>query len=239
VSERFSAQLDVPGWDDVAQARLTASTVFVIGAGARGGVVAGYLAASGVGHLNLVDGDDLSLSELNRQLLHFTPDVTANKSESVRAKIALLNPEVHVDPFPADLDESNLEMILEAAEFVVDCANDYATSRLINDHCVQKGIRAVLGGTSGWQGSLLTVLPGESGCLRCAEPEGFEAPGDPKPSLGPVSGAIGSLQALEMLKIVSGIGKTSAGAIKLLDARDLTWSDQPVQRMADCICARG
>jgi adenylyltransferase/sulfurtransferase len=239
MSERYEDQLRAPEWDDAAQERLAASNVFVVGGGARGSVAAGYLTAAGIGHLSIVDGDQVALQDLNRQVLHFTPDVTANKSESVRAKLALINLEVHVDPFPANIDESNVALILDDADLVLDCSNVYETSRLLNDHCVKAGIPVVLGSADGWRGSLMTVLPGKSGCLRCAEPDDFEVPPPMEASLGPIAGTIGSLQALEALKIIGQIGEPRVDVVSILDGRDLTWDHQTAPRMADCICAPG
>jgi adenylyltransferase/sulfurtransferase len=239
VTERYEAQLAVPDWDDAAQERLAAASVFVVGAGARGSVAAGYLTAAGVAHLSVVDGDQVALQDLNRQLLHFTPDVTANKSESVRAKLALINLEVHVDPFPANVDENNVEFILEGADLVVDCTNDYATSRLINDQCVKDGRTFILGGTDGWRGSMMTVIPGTTSCLRCTEPEGFELPPPMEPALGPIAGTIGSMQALEAMKILGQIGEPRTDVISILNGQDLTWEHPPVPRRADCSCAGG
>jgi molybdopterin/thiamine biosynthesis adenylyltransferase len=236
VTERYDAQIAVEGWGDAAQARLAAANVLIVGAGARGCAAAGYMAAAGVGRIGVVDGDQVALAELHRQLLHFTPDVTANKAESVRAKLALINDEVHVDPFPANVDERNAEMILEGADCVVDCTNARDASLLINDGCAAAGRPVVFGGTDGWRGWLMAVVPGESACLRCAD-----APLDAEvsPALGPVAGAIGSLQALEALKALSGAAPSAAGVLLRLDGRGLGWVREPVARRPDCICARG
>jgi molybdopterin/thiamine biosynthesis adenylyltransferase len=239
VSERYADQLAVPDWDDAAQARLATANVFVVGAGARGSIAAGYLTAAGAAHLNIVDGDQVALQDLNRQLLHFTPDVAANKSESVRAKLALINLDVHVDPFPANVDENNVGFILEGADLVVDCTNDYATSGLINDQCVKDGRPLIVGGTDGWRGSLMTVLPGVTSCLRCAEPDGFDTPPPMEPSLGPIAGTVGSLQALEALKVLGQIGEPRTDVVSILDGRTLAWTHEPVERRPDCICAGG
>lgn len=237
MSERYETQLAVPDWDAAAQRRLSAANVFVVGAGARGGVAAGYLTAAGVGHLSIVDGDQITLQDLNRQLLHYTPDVTVNKSESVRAKLALINIEVHVDPFPAQVDAANVGFIFEGADLIVDCSNDYSTTQLINDNCLAKRIPLVTGSTDGWRGSLMTVLPGESSCLRCAESDGFEIPEPTQAALGPIAGTIGSLQALEALKIIGQVGAPRTGSLSILDARDLSWTHALVRRSPDCSCA--
>jgi molybdopterin/thiamine biosynthesis adenylyltransferase len=241
--ERYGAQLAVEGFDELAQARLQRASVHVVGAGARGCIAAAYLAAAGVGHIAVIDGAQVTTDQLYRQLLHFTPDVTANKAESLRAKLALTNPEVHVDPFPANVDASNAEMILLGADCVLDCTNDRATSRLLNASCVKAGLPAIFGWADGWRGSLFSVLPGRSACLQCAEPvgtgpqDGVEA--QFAAALGPVAGTIGSMQALEALKIVSGAGKPHSDGILLLDGRDLTCRTEAVSRRPDCICASG
>ncbi|MGH2906145.1 MAG: HesA/MoeB/ThiF family protein [Solirubrobacterales bacterium] len=233
MSERYAAQGQIAGWGEAAQQRLREAHVFVVGAGARGCVVAGLLAAAGAGKLSVVDGSQVALESLTRQLLHFTPDVNANRAESVRAKLALQNPDAHVDAFPADVDAQNVAMILQGASCVVDCANDFSVSRLINDHCVEAGVPYVFGATDGWNGALLSVGAKAPNCLRCVEQVANSA------ALGPVAATIGSLQALEAMKFVGGVGEPRESALLRLTGDDLSIATEPLTCSPDCICARG
>src|SRR5207248_11140394 len=125
--ERYSRQLVLPEWSGEAQERLRAASAIVVGAGALGSPAAMYLTAAGIGRIGVVDSDAVELSNLHRQLLHFTPDVGVAKAENAAVKLRALNPEVVVDAYPARLDASNAEAIFTGAGVVLDCADSFET----------------------------------------------------------------------------------------------------------------
>ena len=223
--ERYSRQLVLPEWSGERQERLRDAAAVVVGAGALGSPVLAYLAGAGVGRLGVVDGDRVELSNLHRQPLHFTPDVGSWKAESAAAKLALLNPEVLVEPYPVRLDEGNARAIVAGADVVVDCSDSFATRYAVNDACCAEGVALVEGGVMGFGGLVLSVRPGESACYRCCFPVP-PAPGA-VPScreagvLGAMAGIVGSMQALEAIKLLSGVGAPLLDALLQVDGLDL------------------
>src|SRR4051794_15420951 len=241
--ERYSRQLVLPEWSGAAQERVMGASAIVVGAGALGSPAATYLAAAGVGRIGVVDSDAVELSNLHRQPLHFTPDVGAPKAESAAIKLGLINPSTIVDPFPARLDEANAEAILTGADVVVDCSDSFGTRYAVNDACCAIGVPLVEAGVLGFQGLVLSIRPGESACYRCAFPTP-PAPGS-VPScreagvLGAMAGVVGSIQALEALKLLAGGGTPLLDQILHMDGLTTEQTVVVTSRRDGCpACAR-
>ncbi|HXD57262.1 MAG TPA: HesA/MoeB/ThiF family protein [Thermoleophilaceae bacterium] len=234
--ERYSRQLVLPEWSGEAQERLRESSAMVIGLGALGSPVAAYLVGAGVGRVGVVDHDDVELSNLPRQPLHFTSDVGSNKAQSAAAKLSLLNPTVLVEPYPARLGRMNAEMMLDGADVVVDCSDSFATRYVVNEACCILGIPLVEAGVLGFDGLTMTIKPGSSACYRCAFPvEPESAPSCAEAGvLGPVAGIVGSIQALEALKLLSGVGEPLLDKIVQVDGRTLAHTIVSTTKLADC-----
>jgi adenylyltransferase/sulfurtransferase len=207
---RYSRQLVMPEWTGAAQERLRSARAMVVGAGALGCPAATYLVAAGVGNVGVIDDDEVELSNLHRQPLHLTPDVGASKAENAAVKLGFLNPEAVVEPFPARLEEANAEALLAGADVVVDCSDSFATRYLVNDRCCALGIPLVEAGVLGLSGLVMSIRPGESACYRCAfptEPEPGSVPTCREAGvLGAVAGIVGSFQAMEAIKLLTGVG---------------------------------
>ena len=240
---RYSRQLLMAEWSGNAQERLRAARAIVVGAGALGSPVATYLAAAGVGGLGLVDGDVVELSNLHRQPLHFTPDVGMPKAEAAAAKLGLLNPEVVVEPYPVELEQANAEAIVAGADVVVDCTDSFDSRYLVNDACCAQEIPLVEAGVVGFDGLVLSVSPGESACYRCAFPtapprelrRGCREAG----VLGAMAGLIGSIQALEAIKLLTGVGEPLLDRILRVDGLDMSQTLVATGRRDDCAaCGR-
>jgi molybdopterin/thiamine biosynthesis adenylyltransferase len=220
--ERYSRQLVLPEWSGEAQERLKAATAIVVGAGALGSPAATYLAAAGIGRIGIVDDDVVELSNLHRQPLHFSPDVGRQKAENAALKLGVLNPEVAVDAYPVRLDAQNAHAIVMGADVVVDCSDTFATRYVVNDACCAQRVPLVEAGVLGFDGLVLSIRPGESACYRCAFPV-EPAPGS-VPScreagvLGATAGVVGSIQALEAIKLVTGVGTPLTDRILQIDA---------------------
>jgi adenylyltransferase/sulfurtransferase len=241
--ERYSRQLVLPEWSGAAQAKLKSSSVIVVGAGALGGPVLTYLVGAGVGRIGIVDDDVVELSNLPRQPLHFTPDMEVNKAVSAMAKLNLMNPDVMVEPYPARLEDFNAEAIFAGADLVVDCSDTFATRYVANDACCALGVPLVEGGVLGFDGLVMAIRPGESACYRCAfpvEPEARSVPSCREAGvLGPVAGIVGSIQALEALKLLTGAVPPLLDRIVQIDARTLEQTIIKTGRRPDCAaCAR-
>ena len=241
--ERYSRQLVLPEWSGAAQERLRDASAIVVGAGALGSPVATYLAAAGVGRIGIVDEDPVELSNLHRQPLHFTPDIGVNKVESAAAKLAFLNPEVQVESYPVRLDEGNAEAIVAGADVVVDCSDSFATRYALNDAACAERVDLVEAGVLGFSGLVLAIRPGESACYRCAFPA--PPPAGSVPScreagvLGAMAAIVGSIQALEAIKLLTGVGSPLLDRILQLDGHDMSQTLVASGRRTGCeACAR-
>jgi molybdopterin/thiamine biosynthesis adenylyltransferase len=236
--ERYSRQLVLPEWSEAAQLALRNASVVVVGAGALGSPVASYLAGAGVGRIGLLDDDAVERSNLARQFLHFTPDLGVPKAESAAAKLRFLNPDVVIEPYRVRLDADNAEGLLAGHDLVVDCSDSFATRYAVNAACCAAGVALVEGGVVGMSGLVMAIRPGETACYRCAFPE--PPPPGSVPScaeagvLGPAAGVIGSLQALEALKLLTGVGHPLTGAFLQADLADLDFLRVGVRRREDC-----
>jgi molybdopterin/thiamine biosynthesis adenylyltransferase len=232
--ERYSRQLVLPEWSEAAQLALREASVLVVGAGALGSPVAAYLAGAGVGRLGIVDSDAVEVSNLHRQPLHFTPDVGVAKAHSAAAKLRFLNPDVVVDPYQARFAAP----MLEGAGLVVDCSDSFDTRYEVNAACCAARIPLVEGGVVGLSGLVMAIRPGVSACYRCAFPE--PPPPGAAPScaeagvLGPAAGVIGSLQALEALKLLAGLDGALLDAFVQVDLHDYAVLRVTTSRWADC-----
>lgn len=241
--ERYSRQLVLPEWSGAAQEQLKGASAIVVGLGALGSPVALYLAAAGVGKIGVVDSDEVELSNLARQPLHFSPDVGLKKAENAVVKLSALNPDVQVEPYPVRLEQANAEAIVMGADLVVDCSDSFETRYLVNDACCAQGVPLVEAGVLGFSGLVLSIRPGISACYRCAFP--VEPPEGSVPScreagvLGAMAGIVGSIQALEALKLVAGVGEPLADRILRIDGRDMSQTLVATSRRPDCpSCAR-
>jgi molybdopterin-synthase adenylyltransferase len=230
--DRYSRQLVLPEWSEAAQRALAEASVLVVGAGALGSPVATYLAGAGVGRLGIVDDGDVELSNLHRQHLHFTPDVGLPKAHSAAAKLGFLNPDVVVDPYQARFAPT----MLAGQDLVVDCTDSFETRYAVNAACCAARVPLVEAGVLGLSGMVMAIRPGETACYRCAFPQ----PPPDAPScaeagiLGPAAGVIGSLQALEAIKLLAGLPDPLTGAFLQVDLADASFLRVRVRKREDC-----
>ncbi len=241
--ERYSRQLVLPEWSGAAQERLAASSAIVVGAGALGSPAALYLTAAGVGTVGIVDSERVELSNLHRQPLHFTPDLDHPKVTTAAVKLRVLNPEVQIEEYHVRVDESNAEGIVAGAGVVLDCSDSFETRYLVNDACCAQRVPLVSGAVLGFGGQVMTIVPGRSACYRCA----FENPPPPGsvPScreagvIGATAGIVGSIQALEALKLLAGVGRPLTDRILHLDGLAMEQTLVATERRPDCpSCSR-
>ncbi|SEQ51434.1 Molybdopterin or thiamine biosynthesis adenylyltransferase [Faunimonas pinastri] len=221
---RYARHLVLPEVGGAGQQRFRGARVLVIGAGGLGSPVALYLAAAGIGTLGLVDDDEVSLSNLQRQVLHDTAAIGSLKVESARDALARLNPHVRVEIHPVRVTGDNARALIGGYDVVVDGSDNFATRYLVADVAAEMGKPLVTGAVGRFDGSVTTLLPfeGDNPSYRDLFPE--KPPEGLVPScaeagiLGAVTGVIGSLQALEVLKVVGGFGEPLVGRILLYDA---------------------
>ena len=195
---RYNRHLILDGFGQEGQRRLLEAKVLIVGLGGLGSPVAQYLAAAGVGHLGLLDGDNVSLHDLQRQVLHNTSDVGTQKVRSAAQKIQALNPDVQTTEIPLFLSEDNALDIIRDYDFVIDGTDNFSTKYLVNDACVMLGKPFCIGGINRYAGQVMTHLPGTA-CYRCLFPEPPEEKDVETCSmvgvLGPIAGMLGTVQA--------------------------------------------
>jgi molybdopterin/thiamine biosynthesis adenylyltransferase len=234
--ERYSRQLVLPEWSGAAQERLKEASVIIVGAGALGSPAAMYLAAAGVGQIGVVDEDAVELSNLHRQPLHFTPDLGLPKASNAVVKLSALNPEVQVDQYPVRLDAANAEAIVMGASLVVDCSDSFETRYVVNDACCAQGVPLVEAGVLGFAGLVMSIRPGESACYRCAFPtQPVDAPSCRDAGvLGSMAGIVGSIQALEAIKLLAGVGEPLLDTILQIDGATMAFTRVATARVPGC-----
>jgi molybdopterin/thiamine biosynthesis adenylyltransferase len=234
--DRYARQLVLPEWSESAQLALRDASVLVVGLGALGSPVAAYLAGAGVGRLGILDDGLVEVSNLHRQFLHYTPDVGVAKTWSASSKLGFLNPDVLVEPFQMRIDAGNAADVIAGQDLVVDCSDTFATRYAVNAACCAAGVALVEGGVVGLSGLVMAIRPGRSACYRCAFPEApAYAPSCAEAGiLGPAAGVIGSLQALEALKLLAGLAEPLLDAFLQIDLATHDVVRVAVTRRADC-----
>ena len=221
------------------QEKLLASHALVIGAGGLGSPVALYLGSAGVGRITVVDHDTVDATNLQRQIAHALERVGQHKAESVRTAIAQINPDPVVTVVNQRADETLLAQWVSEADVVLDCTDNFATRQMVNAACVQHRKPLVSGAAIRMDGqvSVYDTRQAEAPCYACLFPPGQTPEETRCATLGvfaPLVGIIGTVQAAEALKILSGMGSQLAGRLLMLDGRAMSWSDIRLQR--DPVC---
>ena len=214
---RYARQIMLDEVGVAGQEKLLAARVLVIGAGGLGSGLLTYLAAAGVGHLGIVDHDRVELSNLARQIIHEDGDVGRLKVASAEDRIAELNAETKVTAYPIALTPENAREIISAYDVVADGCDNFATRFAVNEACVELKKPLVSAAIAGWQGQVMSVLP-EHACYQCVvSPDAPEANTCRESGvMGPLAGIIGSMQALEVLRLI--LGKPAlAGKLAVFD----------------------
>jgi len=236
-ARRYSRHIIMPQIGGNGQRKLLDAKVLLIGAGGLGSPTALYLAAAGVGTLGIVDFDEVDLTNLQRQILHRTKDVGRPKVDSATDTINAINPDVKVIQHRIQLTSENALEVLEPYDIIVDGSDNFPTRYLVNDACVMLGKPCVHGSIFLFEGQAATFVPGK-GCYRCLYPT--PPPPGMVPScaeagvLGVLPGIVGSIQAVETIKLILGIGDTLSGRLLLFDALDMEFRQVKVRRNPEC-----
>jgi len=221
------------------QQRLVDSHVLVVGAGGLGSPVAMYLAASGVGHITIADHDAVDLTNLQRQIAHTTARVGYPKVASASQAMLALNPEVRVTALAHKLDAVQLNALVPTVQVVVDCCDNFETRQAVNAACVKHKVPLVSGAAIRMDGQLAVydTRDDKSPCYACIFPPDH-APEEVLCStmgvLAPLVGVIGTMQAMETVKLITGMGSRLTGRLQMLDGRGMEWHEVRLQRNAAC-----
>lgn len=242
-SNRYARQLVLPEIGETGQLKLLQSKVLIIGAGGLGSPAALYLAAAGVGNIGIADADKVELSNLQRQILHTTDRLGTAKTDSAKAAMHAINPEITVVPYEEQVTSRNIAAILRDYDFILDCTDNFAAKFLINDACVLLGKPFSHGAVTNFQGELMSYVPNEGPCYRCAfrepPPRNTVPAGKQAGVIGAAVGVIGSLQALEAVKYLTGKGDLLTGRILSFDALTANFYTFHLPRDPACpVCGR-
>lgn len=237
-AERYNRNILLEGVGRGGQEKLLRAGVLLVGAGGLGSPAAFYLAAAGVGRIGLVDSDTVSLSNLQRQILHATPDLDRYKVVSAAEKIKALNPELKVEIYRERFTEVIAQGLIRRYDFVIDCTDNFKSRHIINENCVKLNIPFVYGGVLAWSGQAFTVIPGRGPCFKCIFPV-EPPPGSSTTSelgvLGTVTGVIGVIQAAEALRYILGAGDLLVGRMLVYNALQAKFYEVPVERNPACL----
>ena len=225
------------------QQRLLASHALIIGAGGLGSPVALFLGTAGVGRLTIVDHDSVDVTNLQRQIAHNLARVGKPKAESARDTIGAINPDVQVLPLVERADAARLVALVQDADVVIDCSDNFATRHAVNAACVAHQKPLVSGAAIGFDGqvSVYDTRDAQAPCYAClfpAEATFEEVQCATMGVFAPLVGIIGSVQAAEALKLLAGVGTSLAGRLQMLDGRSMAWTEIRLARNATCaVCA--
>lgn len=240
---RYSRQIMLPEMDVAGQQKLVDATVLIVGMGGLGCPAAMYLSAAGVGHLIIADDDSVELTNLQRQIAHGQANLGEAKVGSAEATLKGLNPDVKISSINSRLEGELLDEAVAAADVVVDASDNFTTRFAINRSCIKYAKPLVSGAAIRMEGqvAVFNSQNPDSPCYQCLYTEGDdeEASCSQNGVMAPLVGIIGSVQAMETIKVITGIGRNLAGRLLLLDASTMQWREMRLPRDADCPACSG
>lgn len=235
---RYSRQIMLPQIDIEGQQKLLAANILIVGTGGLGSPAAIYLAAAGVGNITIYDNDIVDLSNLQRQIAHHTPDIGTDKVISTRQTLNKLNPDVQIKAVKQRLGGEQLELEVMQADVVLDCSDNFSTRFAINKACVKHKTPLVSGAAIRFEGQVTVFTPGKnnSPCYNCLyNNDGEELQNCATNGvIAPITGIVGSIQALEAMKLVINIGDTLTGRLLLLDGLTMEWNTMKLRKNPTC-----
>jgi len=231
-NQRYHRQIILPGWGEEGQEKVKEAVVFIAGAGGLGSPVAIYLAAAGVGRIRICDHSEPELSNLNRQILHTDRDIGKKKAISAQETLREINPHVQVEPLPVFIERENIDILVGDAQIIIDCMDNFPTRHVLNECAVRKGIPFVHGGVIGMCGQITFIHTPQTPCLKCIFPG--SPPREVFPIVGATPGVIGTLQAVEALKFITGIGENLKGRLLIWDGERMVFQEIVINKYPNC-----
>lgn len=238
--DRYRRQMMLPGFGEAGQRRLKQSTVLVTGVGGLGGTVALYLAVAGVGRLVLVRGGELRLDDMNRQILMTDDWVGQPRVFKARDTLRAINPDVEVEAICEYVTPENADALVQTADIAADCAHNFVERDLLNAACVRWGRPMVEAAMNDMEAYLTTIVPGETPCLSCLFPEKPDWDRRGFGVLGAVSGTLACLAALEVVKLLTGLGEPLRSRLLWMDLARANFAKYRSHRDPHCpVCSQG
>jgi adenylyltransferase/sulfurtransferase len=230
--ERYDRQIMIEEIGQEGQRKLRSSRVVIAGAGGLGSPIAIYLTAAGIGMVRVIDRDQVALSNLNRQILHWEEDVGRKKVDSARKKLKNLNSAVEIEAVAETITEGNVSQLVAGCDGIVDAMDNLPTRYLLNRCAIEKNIPFFHGAVNGFGGRVMTIIPGKTACLRCMYRG--PVPEEKFPVIGVAPAVIGSIQATEVIKYLVGIGKLLTNRLLVYNGLSVTFSEFRMKRNPNC-----
>lgn len=236
---RYSRNILIPEIGGKGQQKLLESKVFCVGAGGLGSPVALYMAAAGVGTIGIADSDNVDISNLQRQVIHSTEDIGKSKTSSAKQRLNKLNPDINIIEYTKHVSEINITKIIKDYDVVIDGSDNFATRYIVNDACFFDKKPLVSGAILQFEGQVSVFKPHEGGpCYRClfpdVPPEGMFPTCQEAGVIGAVAGIVGSIQSVEAIKEILGIGKTLCGRLLTINTLSMEMREMEVKKLDDC-----
>lgn len=239
---RYSRHILLPEIDVEGQEALLATHALIVGLGGLGSPIALYLAAAGIGEFTLIDDDVVDATNLQRQVAHHNSDVGKAKVHSAADKMYGINPDIEINRIQARLSDELLDAVISNIDIVIDATDNFATRVTINRICTQKNKPVIYGAAVRLEGQVFVYDPEQAGapCYECLHKDIDDSALNCAENgvAGPVVGIIGTMQAMEVLRLVCKIGASSAGKLQNFDARDMSWRTFKVLRRVDCAACK-
>ena len=230
--ERYDRQIMIGEIGQKGQEKLKRSRVLIAGAGGLGSPAAIYLTAAGIGMIRMVDHDHVTLSNLNRQILHWEEDIGRKKVDSARAKLRNLNREVEFEGLAETITERNVSQLVDGCDVIVDAMDNIPTRYILNRCAIEKQIPFFHGAVNGFEGRVMTILPRETACLRCLYRG--PVPQEKFPVIGVTPAVVGSIQATEVIKYLVGMGRLLTNRLLIYDGLQASFSEFTINRNPNC-----
>lgn len=236
-TKRYTRQMMMDNWGEETQEKLKNSTIFIAGAGGLGSPVSIYLAVAGIGNIRICDFDSPDWSNLNRQILHNHNRIGINKAVSAKQTLDELNPDINVTAFPIKITAENVDELVGDAALIMDCMDNFPTRHVLNECAIRKKIPLVFGSIWGMEGRLSFLTPPETPCLKCMFPE--PPPSEVFPVVGATPGVIGTLQALEAIKYLTGTGQNLKNKILVWEGKKVEFKTYKAYKDPECpVCSK-
>lgn len=233
--DRYQRHFNIREWDETAQERLKKTTVFVAGAGGLGSPVLYYLAAAGVGKIIFCDRDKVDLSNLNRQILYDIDDLGKDKVFAAAGKLGKLNDCIELLPLKCDIND-NITSSISGCDLIIDCVDNFEARHTLNRISLEKKIPLLHAGVTEFYAQLTLLIPGKTPCLGCIIPEG--SPPSGKGIVGAMAGIAGSVEALEAIKFLTGIGENLSNRLLFIDMKNISFNVINIKKNPECrICS--
>ena len=230
--ERYDRQIMIGEIGQEGQEKLKGSRVFIAGAGGLGSPIASYLTAAGIGMIRMIDHDQVALSNLNRQILHWEEDIGRKKVDSAKKKLKNLNSAVEIETIGETITEDNVSQLVDGCDVIVDAMDNLPTRYILNRCAIEKNIPFFHGAVNGFEGRVMTIIPGETACLRCMYRG--PVPQEKFPVIGVAPAVIGCIQATEVIKYLVGIGKLLINRLLIYNGLEVTFSEFTVNKNPNC-----